>query len=335
MVVSDCVDVDELKCDPNTLWIFLSRLQGHQKQGRRHRASCPFHYDPTPSLDVYPHGNIWLYKCLGCGAAGNVIQFVERFDGISFPDAVRVVRSELGVSPQTKSLRKITPVKPDLRPPSFKTYSLAEYAAAEENLAKNQATQDWLRKERGISYDTAKQLHLGYKQRITSRVPELQDVINQGWIVFPCIEGDRVRLIKFRSIARKAFARVPHMETWLFNAQVIDDSKDLYVTEGECDCICLIQACFQSCSIGSTTTPITQNMIDRMKQARRVILAGDSDECGMAKMREIQAQIPGSLLLQWPCKDANEFFLNECERDVDRFRECVVGLTQEAGTEWK
>ena len=51
---------------------------------------CPFHDDKnTPNFIVTPAKG--LYRCMSCGAAGNVIQFVEKFDGISFPHAVEVL----------------------------------------------------------------------------------------------------------------------------------------------------------------------------------------------------------------------------------------------------
>ena len=46
---------------------------------------CPFHEDERPSLIVSPEKG--LYHCMGCGLAGNAIQFVEKFDGVSFRHA--------------------------------------------------------------------------------------------------------------------------------------------------------------------------------------------------------------------------------------------------------
>ncbi len=50
---------------------------------------CPFHEDKTPSLIVSPDKG--LYHCLGCGSAGNAIQFVEKFDGVSFRHAYELL----------------------------------------------------------------------------------------------------------------------------------------------------------------------------------------------------------------------------------------------------
>jgi len=50
---------------------------------------CPFHDDNDPSFVVTPAKG--LFHCLGCGAAGNAIQFVERFDKISFRHAFELL----------------------------------------------------------------------------------------------------------------------------------------------------------------------------------------------------------------------------------------------------
>ena len=47
---------------------------------------CPFHDDHnTPNLIISPDKG--LFHCMACGAAGNAIQFVEKFDGVSFRHA--------------------------------------------------------------------------------------------------------------------------------------------------------------------------------------------------------------------------------------------------------
>jgi DNA primase catalytic core len=57
-----------------------------KKQGGQFMALCPFHEDHTPSLSIDPKTN--LFKCFGCGAAGDTIKFIELFEKKSFPEAV-------------------------------------------------------------------------------------------------------------------------------------------------------------------------------------------------------------------------------------------------------
>lgn len=54
---------------------------------------CPFHDgDRSPSLKIYPDQNSWW--CFGCNQGGDQIDFLMRFDGISFMDACRKLSGE-------------------------------------------------------------------------------------------------------------------------------------------------------------------------------------------------------------------------------------------------
>jgi len=319
-------DIDELKSNSSAIHCFTSRLRFTKIATNKYRTNCPFHSDSTPSFDVYVYQNVWIYKCLGCGVTGNVIQFVERLDNISFTAAINTVREEVGGYKPTF----ISPPEPDkLR--TFVTLPVTTYSILEQKLAANQAAQDWLLNERGITYTTAKKLRMGYRQTIETPMKELQDVLSKGWISFPCIEGDLVVSLKYRSIHRKAFYRKPGMMNALFNTQSIEWFGDLYITEGEFDCAALEQAGFSAVSIPNATTAITPKMIDQMRQADRIILAGDDDDLvGTKKMKELQTQLSGSLFLHWRgAKDANQLALQHRD-DPASFKELVAELTEEA-----
>ena len=44
---------------------------------------CPFHKEKTASLKIYKDS----FYCFGCGASGDIFEFVERMEGVSFKDA--------------------------------------------------------------------------------------------------------------------------------------------------------------------------------------------------------------------------------------------------------
>jgi len=56
---------------------------------------CPFHEDKTPSFIVSPAKN--LFHCMGCNAAGSVIDFVMKADGIGFKDATKKLLTATGL----------------------------------------------------------------------------------------------------------------------------------------------------------------------------------------------------------------------------------------------
>jgi len=58
-----------------------------KRSGKSYKGFCPFHDDQkTPSLSVTPSKQ--LRQCFGCGAGGDVIDFIRKHDGISFKEAV-------------------------------------------------------------------------------------------------------------------------------------------------------------------------------------------------------------------------------------------------------
>ena len=57
-----------------------------KKKGHYYSACCPFHNEKTPSFTVTPAKGI--YKCFGCGKAGDAIQFVMDHESFTFPEAM-------------------------------------------------------------------------------------------------------------------------------------------------------------------------------------------------------------------------------------------------------
>jgi len=64
-----------------------------RKVGNDHVGLCPFHEDKKPSLHVTPAKGLW--HCPACGAAGNVIQFVAKKEGITDKEAAMKLLSAL------------------------------------------------------------------------------------------------------------------------------------------------------------------------------------------------------------------------------------------------
>lgn len=61
------------------------------KKGKNHVALCPFHDDHNPSMSI--NASKQIYKCFVCGVGGNVFNFVQNFEKISFLNAVSKVAS--------------------------------------------------------------------------------------------------------------------------------------------------------------------------------------------------------------------------------------------------
>jgi len=66
-----------------------------KRAGSSFKGLCPFHAEKTPSFHVHPARQ--FFHCFGCGASGDVISFVSRLEGRSFPEAVRLLAERAGV----------------------------------------------------------------------------------------------------------------------------------------------------------------------------------------------------------------------------------------------
>ncbi|MFQ3579356.1 MAG: DNA primase [Bacteroidales bacterium] len=60
-----------------------------RKRGSNYIGLCPFHGEKTPSFSVNPARNI--FKCFGCGKAGNAVHFLMEHDQLSYPEALRLL----------------------------------------------------------------------------------------------------------------------------------------------------------------------------------------------------------------------------------------------------
>src|SRR5512138_1412554 len=66
-----------------------------KKSGANYLGLCPFHGEKTPSFNVNPARGI--FHCFGCGVGGNVVTFVMKMEGTSFPEAVKLLAKRVGV----------------------------------------------------------------------------------------------------------------------------------------------------------------------------------------------------------------------------------------------
>ena len=58
-----------------------------KRKGPRYLGLCPFHNEKTPSFNVSP--NLGIYKCFGCGEAGDTIGFLQKHEHLSYVEAIR------------------------------------------------------------------------------------------------------------------------------------------------------------------------------------------------------------------------------------------------------
>ena len=132
-----------------------------KKSGVNYKGLCPFHAEKTPSFIVNEEKKI--FHCFGCGASGNVFNFLMKFEHLSFPDAVKEAARRAGIS---------LPLRMD----EFKSEEKAEGNA--ELLKINQSASDYFKEilhtskegergrkylvKRGIDKGIAEEFKLGF-----------------------------------------------------------------------------------------------------------------------------------------------------------------------------
>ena len=133
------------------------RLRG---MGRVRQGFCPFHDEAEGSFTVYADSERWY--CFGCGLGGDVLDFVQRVDNLTLPEAIARLDGSPGLAPGsanrpagTRRPRStaLPPRDPALLTAAARFYAgeLRHHAEAREYLA-----------ARGIRPDAAARLGLGY-----------------------------------------------------------------------------------------------------------------------------------------------------------------------------
>ncbi|CUS98680.1 DNA primase [Candidatus Kryptobacter tengchongensis] len=74
---------------------YINQFVPLRKVGKNYVGLCPFHTEKTPSFTVSPDKQ--LYHCFGCGAGGNVFNFVMQYEKVSFFEAVKKIAEYVGV----------------------------------------------------------------------------------------------------------------------------------------------------------------------------------------------------------------------------------------------
>ena len=81
-----------------------------ERAGSNFKALCPFHDDHNPSLNLYPDKQ--TYKCWACNAGGDVFDFVQAYERVEFPEALRMLAERAGILLESPAPDRSTPAGP-------------------------------------------------------------------------------------------------------------------------------------------------------------------------------------------------------------------------------
>ncbi len=290
-----------------------------KKAGRNYKANCPFHGEKTASFMVSPE--LQIFKCFGCAEGGDVFTFLEKFEGMEFPEALKYLADRAGIklqkigNSQTSEKEKIIEINTQaLR---FYNYLLLNHEVGKRAL-------EYLLKDRGLTKETIEEFQLGYspedlthinkfligKKKFTpielersgigiSRGPNIFDRF-RGRVIFPLFDhrgnpiGFAGRILPWDKRETGKYINSPetpiyHKSSVLFGLNLtrslIKKKKVAIIVEGELDAISSYQAGIKNVVAikGSALTEDQVRLLSRF--APKFILALDADLAGNAAAR--------------------------------------------------
>jgi len=144
-----------------------------KRAGTNYKGNCPFHDEKTPSFVVSPAKGI--YKCFGCGAAGNSVKFVMEHEKISFPEALKVLAKKYNIEVVEEEL---TPEKIEEKEERDSLFIVTEFAKNffknslhKTDEGKNIALSYY--KERGLNDEIIKKFELGWSPKKRDALTEV------------------------------------------------------------------------------------------------------------------------------------------------------------------
>jgi len=151
--------VEDLKSHVDIVQVIQERVQ-LRKTGATWKGLCPFHGEKTPSFHVY--GEKGFFKCFGCSLAGDVIKFVELYDKVSFPEAVRQLAGRAGLPvPETEDSKQDAESSRE-REALLKAHEVAAAWFREQLEAPVGAPARRLLEDRGMTAETIALLGIGF-----------------------------------------------------------------------------------------------------------------------------------------------------------------------------
>lgn len=86
--------IDQVKEATSIVEIIGERISVH-KAGSYYRALCPFHHESSPSFFI--DENLGRYKCFGCGESGDVFNFLQKYENLTFYESLELLAKRAGI----------------------------------------------------------------------------------------------------------------------------------------------------------------------------------------------------------------------------------------------
>lgn len=290
-----------------------------KKAGRNFKGLCPFHGEKSPSFFV--SSEMQMYKCFGCGVSGDVISFIEAYEGLTFPEALEQLATKAGITLHKRQRTNKETETEKLKEMLHLTQEYYAYLLTKHRVGKK--ARDYLR-ERGIHQESIRDFGLGYAPKswqglwdylvkkkqyeaslaqrtgmfVTSERGRIYDRF-RGRIMFPLTDfADNVvgfsgRLLE-KEVKEAKYINTPETELYhkgelLYGMsrlkRQIREADRVVVMEGEMDVISSVQAFVPEVVAvkGSALTEAQVLLIRRL--TKNIVLCLDADAAGQEAMK--------------------------------------------------
>lgn len=307
--------IDDLSDRLDIVDIIGSRVR-LKKSGANYTACCPFHQEKTPSMYIYTDPGNQHYHCFGCGAHGGVVQFVQAFDGLTFPETIEQLARLAGLEVP----RATQEFKPDPNKPIIDALEWARELYREQlrSHPQRQLALDYLAR-RGLNEDIIERYQIGFapagaallsqtasplqlKALLEARIVLEKDGrhfdLFHNRIIFPIrdrrgktiafggrtLGNDRAKYIN--SPESPVFHKSSHLYGLFETLKVDRQIKQLVVVEGYMDVVSLAQfgIHYGVATLGTATNQ--ENISHLLKQTQDVVFCFDGDRAGFEAARK-------------------------------------------------
>ena len=289
-----------------------------KKRGTNLIGNCPFHDEKTPSFHVSPVKGI--YKCFGCGKAGNAVNFLMEHEKLTYPEALRVLARRYNIEIAEEAFSQEQIDEQNIRESLFLANAFAQkyYSnyLTETDHGKSVGYSYFV--ERGFSDEIIKKFQLGfssdewdgfskeaikegYSKDILVRaglIIEKENRVHDRFrsrVLFP-VHTLAGRVVAFSARTLSADKNIPKYvnspETDIyqkrnvlyglyFAKKGIVDNDNCYLVEGNTDVISLFQAGIQNV-VASSGTSLTNDQIRLIKRyTNNITILYDGDSAGI------------------------------------------------------
>jgi len=298
------------------------------KKGKEYLAVCPFHADNHPSLHISKEKQV--FKCFVDGTGGNAFRFVEKYENVSFTEAVRKVASIIGYdNPQLREQTYVKPVNPSKVPLYACINDLQLYYRYALGISEGSVATEYLTK-RGISQADVEKYGIGYSPLDGGKTVDflkakghslksIEDIgialaksegmadHNAGRLIFPLCDADGQivgfsarRLLNNDTAKYVNSPETPIFEksSLLYNYHIAKNSARhdgyIYILEGFMDVMSLGRAGINS-AVALMGTSFSKEQISLLRRLNcELRLCLDGDDPGQTAMMKMISQLNGS-----------------------------------------